>query len=214
MALLDFIKKKKEVSTQAPQYPPQANPAYSSPVEQVMQMQQQGLTNDQVIEAMQRQGYDNATVMDAMSQASMKAGVQGYPQEEPAHQEHYAEPQASGTSKEDMEAAVEGIVAEKWKEFSKSHANTSEWQESMSTKVDKMEQNMVDLRADVENLHKAIVNKIGEYDKSLIDVGTEIKAMEKVFQKVLPTLTENVAELSRITNTQKSSAMPRKTVKK
>ena len=58
---------------------------------------------------------------------------------------------------------------------------------------------MSDVKADLETLHKAIVSKIGEYDKNLLDVGTEIKAMEKVFQKVLPTLTENVSELSRIT---------------
>ena len=42
------------------------------------------------------------------------------------------------------------------------------------------------------------MSKIADYDKNLLSVGTEIKAME-VFQKVLPTLTENVGELSRIT---------------
>ena len=61
------------------------------------------------------------------------------------------------------------------------------------------EQELEDLKGDVENLHKAIVAKIGEYDKNLLDVGTEIKAMEKVFQKVLPELTGSVSELSRIT---------------
>ena len=48
-------------------------------------------------------------------------------------------------------------------------------------------------------VREIIVAKISDYDKNLLDVGTEIKAMEKVFQKVLPELTGSVSELSRIT---------------
>ena len=40
---------------------------------------------------------------------------------------------------------------------------------------------------------------MGEYDKHIMEVGSEIKAMEKVFSKVLPTFTENVNELNNIT---------------
>ena len=39
--------------------------------------------------------------------------------------------------------------------------------------------------------------------KNILEVGTEIKAMEKVFQKVLPTFTSTVNELSRITGNLK-----------
>jgi len=44
-----------------------------------------------------------------------------------------------------------------------------------------------------------VLGKIGDYDKTLENVGTEIKALEKVFQKILPGFVENVQELSRIT---------------
>ena len=54
------------------------------------------------------------------------------------------------------------------------------------------------MRASVENLHKGIMDKIGQYDRNITDVGTEIKAIEKVFQKVHPSLTENVNRLERI----------------
>ena len=40
---------------------------------------------------------------------------------------------------------------------------------------------------------------MGEYDKNMKEVGTDIKALETVFKKILPSFTENVAELSRIT---------------
>jgi prefoldin subunit 5 len=49
------------------------------------------------------------------------------------------------------------------------------------------------------NLQKGIFGKINEYDKSIVNVGTGIKSLEKVFKDVLPTLTENVQELDRLT---------------
>ena len=50
----------------------------------------------------------------------------------------------------------------------------------------------------MDSLTKSIMGKIQSYDQNIVDVGTEIKAMEKVFQKVLPTLTENVNKLDRM----------------
>ena len=74
----------------------------------------------------------------------------------------------------------------------------NEWKETVDARISKFEQAMKDLKGDMDNLHKAIVAKIGEYDQNLLNVGTEIKAMEKVFSKVLPTFTENVNELARV----------------
>src|SRR5574341_736651 len=77
------------------------------------------------------------------------------------------------------------------------------WKQLLTSRIDKVEQTMTDMRTDLTGLHNAIVARIGEYDKTLMDVGTEIKAMEKVFQKVLPELTGNIQELSRITKNVK-----------
>ncbi len=192
MALLDFLKKK------APeQYVP---PALSSPVDQVLAMQQQGLTNNQIVQALQRQGYDTGTIMDALSQAEAKRGVEPF---QPAPEDHpsYNPPQREQqpAKSEAFEEIAEHIVDEKWQEFVKEMTKMSEWKDQVNSRLDRLEQSMADVKADLDNLHRSILGKIGEYDKNLLDVGTEIKAMEKVFQKVLPTLTENVAELSRVT---------------
>ncbi|NTV23160.1 MAG: hypothetical protein HGA85_02160, partial [Nanoarchaeota archaeon] len=53
------------------------------------------------------------------------------------------------------------------------------------------------------DLNRAIVSKVNEYDKHILEVGSDVKAMEKVFSKVLPAFAENVNELSRIANTLK-----------
>ena len=81
----------------------------------------------------------------------------------------------------------------------------NEWKDKTDSRIDKIEQSLTDLKGDLSSLHKGIIGKISEYDKSLLSVGTEIKAMEKVFQKVLPELTSNVQQLSRMTKTRKTT---------
>ncbi|MEK6823080.1 MAG: hypothetical protein AABY13_04575 [Nanoarchaeota archaeon] len=197
MALFTFGKKKEEPRPAQPSGPP---------VDQVLQMQAQNMTNNQIVEALQRGGYDINTIMDAIAQAEAVSGVQPYPQgipPGPAPQGFppMPPPPQQPESGSNIEELAEKVVEEKWQEFQKELVKWGEWRDNVNLRVERLEQGMTDTRADLDNLHKAIVSKIGEYDKNLIDVGTEIKAMEKVFQKVLPTLTENVSELSRVAKT-------------
>ena len=120
-----------------------------------------------------------------------------------------------GAQHPDTEALIEQIVEEKWDTMQKEHGKLNEWKDALNSRMDKLEQHVSDLRNDLDGLHKAIVSRVGEYDKTLMDVGTEIKAMEKVFQKVLPELTDNIQELSRITKGAKTPApVKKKTVSK
>lgn len=102
-----------------------------------------------------------------------------------------------------IEELAEAIIDEKWNEIVRSINKIIDWKERVEARVTKMEQQLDDMNKNFEMLHKGVLGKITDYDKNLTNVGAEIKAMEKVFQKVLPTLTENVAELSRITNNAK-----------
>jgi archaellum component FlaC len=100
---------------------------------------------------------------------------------------------------ERIEELAEAIIDEKWNEIVKSINKIADWKERTESKITKLEQQMDDLKASFEQLHQGILGKIGEYDKNLVNISAEIKAMDKVFQKVLPVMTENVNELSRIT---------------
>lgn len=163
-------------------------------------MQAQGLSNNQIIQALQRQGFKPTQIYDALAQAETKQSVEpmdtpsrGFPPGGPTG------PPTGPPAHPESEALVEQIIDEKWQELQKDLAKINEWKDGMTSRMDKVEQQMNDLRQDLDGLHKAIVSRIGEYDKTLMDVGTEIKAMEKVFQKVLPELTGSVQELSEIT---------------
>ena len=98
------------------------------------------------------------------------------------------------------EELIEALIDEKWNDLLKDIAKIADWKDKAENRLVKMEQSVEDLRKNFETLHKAVIGKIGEYDKHILDVGAEIQAMEKVFQKVLPTFVENVNELSRITD--------------
>jgi len=184
MALFDSLRGRKEAPP-APKGPP---------VDQVLQMQAQNMTNNQIVEALQRDGYDMNTIMDAIAQAEAVGSVQQAPQSAPMPAP--PAPTEEGTHVEEL---VEKIVDERWQELQKEQTKTAEWRDTTTSRIERIEQSLQDTKTDLDNLHRAIISKISDYDKNLVDVGTEIKAMEKVFQKVLPTLTENVAELSRVT---------------
>ena len=192
MPLMDLFKKKEAITS--------ASEDKKTPLSQALRMQSQGLQNNQIISALQQQGYPVTAIYDALSQAEVKKT--GEPMETQQEQQTQRHP--------DTELLIEQIIEEKWHDLQKDIARINEWKEAISSRMDKTEQAVADMKADLEGLHKAIVARIGEYDKTLLDVGTEIKAMEKVFQKVLPELTGNIQELSRITKNVRADPKSKK----
>lgn len=203
-----------------------------TPTNIIIQMRQQGLSNDQIIQNLQREGYSSGQIFDAMNQADIRGVVEAEPQEqqpnpmpqqemppqEPIQEQPQMPPQteelpppepemmpASPTtpndsvSREEIEEIVEPIIDEKWEELMKGVDKIITWKETTESKIVKIEQQIQDLKNSFEELHRGILAKVGEYDKGIKEVGSDIKAMETVFKKALPTFTDNVSELSRIT---------------
>ena len=110
------------------------------------------------------------------------------------------QPQQQGpeSSIEEIEQVVETIIDERWREVTESIKKVLDWKNTMDEKISKMEDDVKSLKEDFNELYRAIVGKVGEYDKNILKVDTELKALEKVFSQVLPTFTANVNELSRI----------------
>jgi DNA-binding transcriptional MerR regulator len=190
------------------------------PVDQVKALRARGFDNNQIVQALQRNGYTSTQIFDALNQADLAAGNPPMA-EEPYQQQSYSPPGMPGpappqayaqgggggdVSAEEIEELVESIVEEKWAELSKDIQKLVEWKNDTESKLIKLDQRLESIKDDFDKLHQAIIGKIGEYDKNILAVGAEIKAMEKVFSKVLPVFTENVNELSRITDVFKKKA--------
>jgi len=219
MPLFSFGKKEQQPMGM-PQGNPQGVPGGGNPipVERVVAMRSQGLSNNQIVQTLQREGYDSAQIFDALSQADLRSGapVQGYaPQPEmaqPEAQQQYDQGfnqqqpgYGGGSDRERIEEMAETIIDEKWDELIKNINKIIEWKDRTEQKITRMEQEMKDMKDNFEKLHMALIGKISEYDQNILNVGTEIKAMEHVFQKILPAFTENVSELSRITKNIKKT---------
>jgi septation ring formation regulator EzrA len=104
---------------------------------------------------------------------------------------------SAGPSNEEL---IEAIIEEKWNELVKDLSTVLEWKSATENTITTMKTQFNDLQSSFDKLHSALLGKIGEYDKHIMDVAAEIKAMEDVFSKVLPTFTDNVSQLNRITD--------------
>jgi hypothetical protein len=193
------------------------------PVDQVKALRGRGFDNNQIVQALQRSGYSSTQIFDALNQADLVSGNPGMDNSFPASMPMSAPappPQGSmmndgpslqpssddNATAEEIEELVESVIEEKWAGFSKDISKVSEWKSDVDSRLAKMEQKINSMKDDFDKLHQAIIGKIGDYDKNILMVGAEVKAMEKVFSKVLPVFTENVSELSRITQTMTSAA--------
>jgi hypothetical protein len=174
------------------------------PLAQIEDMQRKGLTNNQIIQTLQRDGFTTSQIFDALNQANMQPthqmgnvmnpGPQGMaplgapqggmpPPGGPGGMPPPGPPM--GASNEEL---IEAIIDEKWNDLVKDVNKIVTWKDSMSAKIEKMEQRMDDMKAEFDKLHEAVIGKIGEYDKNILEVGAEVKAMEKVFSKSAPCL--------------------------
>jgi hypothetical protein len=180
------------------------------PLSQIEDMQRKGLTNSQIIQTLQRDGFSSTQIFDALNQANLQPTHQMggmLPQDVAPPGPGYGMPQPPGPSMGGMdmggssnEELIEAIIDEKWNDLVKDVNKIVAWKEAMTQRIEKLEQRQDDLKADYDKLHEGVIGKVGEYDKNILEVGAEVRAMEKVFSKVLPVFTENVAELSRITD--------------
>ncbi len=100
---------------------------------------------------------------------------------------------SSGVSAEEY---IESVIDEKWTELEGDIQKIIEWKNRSEKRISSLEQSFNDLKDRFEKLHAALIGKIESYDKNILEVGAEIKAMEKVFSKVLPVFTDNVKQLA------------------
>ena len=94
---------------------------------------------------------------------------------------------------------AESIVNEKWEEFMGRVGDLTAWQERVNMNISAIKQEIVRIQDRYENLQKAVLGRVGEYDKGIVEIHTEMKALEKVFERIIDPLVTNVKELERIT---------------
>ena len=153
---------------------------------------------------LQQNGYNSQQIFDAFNQADQKSTAVAGPVQG-MEEEDSEDDIPSGNT----EAIVESLVQEKWKELQDKMQAFEQWKDDMDSKVHKIEESVNALKESFNNLHQGVLGKISEYDTNLKDVGSSVKAMDKVFKNVLPTLTESVSKLGRITGVSPKVEKPK-----
>ena len=105
---------------------------------------------------------------------------------------------ARDTYTEKIEEIAESIIKEKWEYFMKDFGDITVWREKVRTDILSIKQELIRTQERLENLQKAVLGKVSEYDKDVREIGTEIKALEKVMEKILEPLTSNIKDLQKV----------------
>lgn len=121
-------------------------------------------------------------------------------------------PQGAAPNQEDSsvsnEELIEAIIDEKWNELEKDIKTIINWKNNAEKRLATMEEKIKGLKDDFDKLQQSVTGKVGEYDKHIENVSSEIQAMEKVFAKVLPVFTKKVDQLSQISDDLKHAVKP------
>jgi hypothetical protein len=190
----------------------------------VMQMRSQGLTDNIIMAELGKQGIDAGTVEAALAKADMAPGGMapgsmppmpggnGMPappgmapveMAPPNHEQSSLMHSSSASSEEGniyerIEEITEGMIDEKWDELIAEVKKIISWKEQVEEKQNSLLSDITKLKDDFKLLHGGVLGKLEDYDNRMRDVGSELKAVGKVFKDVIPEFVENVKELKSV----------------
>jgi len=99
-----------------------------------------------------------------------------------------------------IEQIAETIIDEKWQKVTENIGDLAAFKENVSLNLTAIKQEMLRMQGRFDSLQRGVLGKIHDYDTNIADVGTEIKALEKVLQKIMDPLTSNIKDLQKITD--------------
>jgi len=181
------------------------------PLDQVMGLLAQGRSDDEIVAQLTAQGFPSNDVFSAINQAKLKSDIGGMPPPPGmAPPPGMGRPGLKDASLERIEEIAEAIIDEKWDELVSNVTKIVEWKDKVEGDITTMKEQMKQIEDRFKSVQSSIIGKVEDYDRAMKDVGTDVKALTKVFQKILPGFTENVNELSRISQRFKGGMVEEK----
>ena len=114
-------------------------------------------------------------------------------------QQPYYPPQQAAPSYGDMQAIVEQIVEEKWQTMAKGVGDIGVFKARVGDDMESVKQELLRTQKRLEDLQMAVMGKVKDYHSGVERISSDMKALEKVFGKILEPLTMNIKELGRVT---------------
>lgn len=117
------------------------------------------------------------------------------------------QPVSSGAGTSDVETIEEiseEIVNEKMAEVKNSIEDLSEFKQNIQARVNDIDDRLKRIEMNIDRLQAALIGKVQEYNQNINALGTEMRAVEEGFSKVLNPLVDNIKELGKITERMKA----------
>ena len=116
-------------------------------------------------------------------------------------QPYGAEPLPSGgVDTEAVHQVAESIINERWDDFLGSVGNISLFKDRTERELVSVKQELVRMQERFTQIESAMLGKVAAYEQDIKGVHTEMKALEKVFERILEPLVSNIKELGVLTN--------------
>jgi len=109
-------------------------------------------------------------------------------------------------SSEQIQEVAESIIEEKWDELNSRIGNIPLWKDKINTDLISIKQELLRTQERFNQLQNILLGKINEYNQSITNVSSEMKALEQVMQKIIEPLTSNIKDLQKITEKLKSKS--------
>ncbi|HLD12327.1 MAG TPA: hypothetical protein VJB87_01905 [Candidatus Nanoarchaeia archaeon] len=191
------------------------------PFDLVVNLKDSGFSKDQIVDNLARQGYSMQAIDDVFTQLDIKSAADvPVPQQQGMQRSSLSQESmiprlpsslpsqtvslssgssSNSVSSDQIQELVESIVQEKWQRVAESFGDLVGWKDRVRTEIVAIKQELLRLETRFDGLQQAVMGKIQDYDKGISDVGVEIKALEKVLERIIQPLSQNVKELGRIT---------------
>ena len=98
-----------------------------------------------------------------------------------------------------MQELIEAAIEERFQKMLEKFGDLGMWKERTSRDMISIKQELIRTQDRFHQLQKAVLGKVAEYNDNISSVNSEMKALEKVFEKIIEPLTNNIKELQRIT---------------
>lgn len=172
---------------------------------EVMQLRAQGLPDNVILEELTRRGYGSVQIQQAVQQADVADQAEAPPAFTIPPERYSATAPSGGDASiyERVEEIAESLIDEKWDELLVEVRKIIDWKQGVEEKQTRLQGDVEKLKEDFKVLHQGVLGRLEEYDDRMRDVGTELKAVGKVFKDVIPQFVEKVKELKGITEQRK-----------
>ena len=180
----------------------------------VAQMQQQGMSDGDIINALKNEGVSLKDISDSLAQAKIKMAVsqeEQYPanpsqqeqqysqqgQQQYAPEQQYQYPEQNQMGIETMTEIVDRIIAEKLKEINQKIKPVVDFKNKAEEDMTDIKERLKRIESTMDSLQKAVIGKVGEFGQSTSMIHQDLENLHGTVSKLMNPLIDNYNELKK-----------------